>query len=496
MPTSSLVAAVDLGSNSFHMVIARVIDEHHLQVIDKLRERVQLAAGLDDQARLSEDAQARALSCLRRFNQLLESFRPEQVRVIGTNTLRQAANGAEFREKAAAALGRPIEVVSGQEEARLVYLGVLHDSEDDGARRLVVDIGGGSTECIIGEGPELLRADSLYMGCIGYTRRFFPDGRITADAMERAITAARLELGPVQRLYRNLGWARAYGSSGTIDAVQTILDQSNWTDHCITPDGLDQLRDALIAAGHADALNLPGLKADRAPVIAGGLAVLCGVFRSLHIEEMVASDGALREGALYDLLGRQTTHDVRQTTIARLRERYGVDQSQATRVERVAAALGEQARAAWELSDEDLLHLRWAAQIHEIGQLMAYTGHHRHAAYIVANSNLPGFSRGAQAFLAAVVLAHRRAIVPERVAALVGGQMRRALRLALLLRIAVVVNRTRSPSPRPKIKLDPRGDRVQLTFPPGWLAERPLSRADLETEALFLAPVGFTLSWT
>jgi exopolyphosphatase/guanosine-5'-triphosphate,3'-diphosphate pyrophosphatase len=277
--------------------------------------------------------------------------------------------------------------------------------------------------------------------------------------------------------------------------VQTILDQANWTDHCITPDGLDRLQAALLAAGHASALALPGLKPDRAPVIAAGFAILAGVFRSLHIEEMVASDGALREGALYDMLGRQAAHDVRETTIERLRERYAVDALQASRVERAAMALGEQAREAWDLSGEDLLHLRWAARIHEIGQMMSYAGHHRHGAYIVANSNLPGFSRGAQAFLAALVLTHRRTIVPERVTALAGGQTRRALRLAVLLRVAAVVNRTRSPSPRPKIKVKATGDRVHLVFPSGWLAERPLTRADLEEEAAFLAPVGLVLSW-
>ena len=491
-------AAIDLGSNSFHLVVARVVGDD-IHVLDRLKDQVQLARGLDADGNLSDDAQQRALDSLARFNQRLRVVPPHQVRAVGTNTLRRVHDGGDFLARAELALGHPIEIISGAEEARLIYLGVSYDLHDDGgARRLVVDIGGGSTECIVGEGDHILRADSLFMGCVGFTQRFFPDGRLTEAAFEQATVAARLELGPVHRLYRRLGWSDVYGSSGTITAIQDILQANGWGDHSITPVGLHSMRRALVAAGHVDAVTLPGLKPERALVLAGGFAVLDAVFRSLGVEKLVAAQGALREGVLLDMLGRlgHAGGDTREKSVRQLRDRYGADPAQAERVERLALLLLAQVQDRWGLDPGDAERaLRWAAQLREIGMAIGYTGYHRHSSYLVENSVLPGFSRGEQCLVAALVLEQRRRIVLDRIRVLVGSQVERTTRLVLLLRLASRLNRTRSPKQRPRIDLQAGERTVHLAFPDGWLDDRPMTRADLETEARAFAEVGYTLTW-
>lgn len=488
-------AAVDLGSNSFHMKVARVHDGQ-IQIVDRIKERVRLAAGLDSAHRLSEESQWRALAALRRFGQRLEELAPEHVRVVGTNTLRKAINRATFLAQAEEALGHPVEVISGHEEARLVYLGVTRGIEDDGGRRLVVDIGGGSTECIVGDGDEVIRADSLYMGCVSYTQRFFANGRITAKALDEAVIATRLELGPVHRLYRDLGWAVCYGSSGTINAVQTVITENGWGDHEITKAGLDKLGAALVAAGSISNLDLPGLKPERRDVLVGGYAVLRGVFRALRIERMQASKSALREGVIVDLLGREAEQDVRERAVVRLATRFGADTDQAGRVAWMAEHLLRQAAPAWGLdADEAGRHLRWAASLHEIGKAVAFNGHHKHGAYLVAHADMPGFNQGEQALLAALVLGHRRKYKRERMTELGVRRFDYIEKLTMLLRLAVSLNRTRSPNRRPEVALRIEGDRLVLDFPERWLVERPLTRADLETEAQVFAGLGWTLAW-
>ncbi len=491
------VAAVDLGSNSFHLVVARV-DGGDVHVVDKLKERVQLAAGLGKDRTLSAEAIDRAVACLDRFGHRISSFGPRQVRAVGTNTLRKAANRAAFLERAEAALGHPIEVVSGHEEARLVYLGVADTiHEGGGGRRLVVDIGGGSTECIIGVGPSVVRADSLYMGCVEYSRRYFKEGRITPKRMGKAVTAARLECGPIHRSYRGLGWAQCYGSSGTIAAIQSVLTEAGWTDHCITLDGLDRLEAALLAAGHVDHLALPGLKPERAGVLPGGYAILAGVFRSFDVQRMVAAGGALREGVLHDLVGRAHGGDVREETVRRLAERFGTDGPQAERVERLALSLLAQAAVPWGLDvDESTRLLRWAARLHELGKAVSYVGYHKHGAYLVENSDMPGFSKGEKALLAALVLSHRRKLIDARLRELTGRRVDLVRRLGTLLRLAVKLNRTRSPNPRPPIEVMVSGDHLHLAFPEGYLEERPLTRADLEVEAKRLEVARLQLTWS
>jgi exopolyphosphatase/guanosine-5'-triphosphate,3'-diphosphate pyrophosphatase len=491
-----LVAAVDLGSNSFHMVVARLV-HGQLQFVDRLRDRVALAAGLDADHRLAPEARDRALASLQRFGQRLRDFPPGTVRAVGTNTLRQARDSAAFMAQASELLGHPIEIISGREEARLVYLGVAHDVEQAEGRRLVVDIGGGSTECILGERFEPLVADSLYMGCVTWSRRFFPDGQITRDGMREAEIAARLELSSIEQRYKTVGWQAALGSSGTITAMDDILRATGSPEAGITLKGLRRIRKALLAAGHTSRVSLPGMPADRAPVLAGGLAILVAIFEGLEVAEMTAAHAALREGLLYDLLGRIRHEDVRDRTIERLQASYHVDVHHAARVERTALGLLRVVADDWGLAGPEAQRfLTWAARLHEIGLSIAYSGYQKHGAYIVENADMPGFSRDDQLLLAALIQGHRRKLLRERFKGVSPGRLPVALRLCVLLRLAVRLNRNRTARPLHIEALRVRKDRVELTFPPAWLDEHPLTRADLEAEATLLAPAGFELQIT
>lgn len=488
-PDPDVVAGVDLGSNSFHMVVGRVVDGH-LHVVDRIREGVRLASGLDEKGQIAVAARERALACLERFGQRLRGMRPEHVRAVGTNTFRKARRARAFVRECEAALGHSIEVLAGTEEARLIYLGVAHDLSDDAGRRLVVDIGGGSTECIVGEHFEPLEAHSLYMGCVSYSERFFSGGKLKARAFEKARIAARLELRTIERRYRALGWEECRGSSGTIAHVTAILRENGWSRDGITAKGLRKLVRVLVDAGSLGALEIEGLDSSRLEVLPGGVAILEAVVEALGIERMRASSGALREGLLYDLLGRIRHEDVRDLTIRRLCERYHVDTEHAARVERTALRCFEQTAAAWGLPEpESQQLLSWAARLHEIGLSIAYTGYHKHSAYIVAHSNMPGFSVEDQHQLASLILAHRRKIRPEVLAP----ETAVRLELCVLLRLAVCLNRNRSPNPRGTFSLAVRPRGLEIRFESGWLDEHPLTRADLEQEAERLGTIGFEL---
>lgn len=487
------VAAVDLGSNSFHMVIARAF-AHDLHILDRLREPVRLAEALGEDGRLGGAAAERALECLARFGQRLRGLPPSQVRAVGTNTLRRAVNAREFAREAHRALGHPIEVISGQEEARLIYLGVSHMHPLEGRRRLVVDVGGGSTEIIVGEGFEVLRSHSLYMGCVNQTRVHFPGGVLTREAFRTAETAAALELRAVREGLRHMGWDAAIGSSGTIGAVSELLRVNGWEGPAITLPRLKKLRKAMVAAGSVDRLRLEGLRPERAPVLAGGLAILFAVFRSLEIETMVSSTGALREGVLYDLVGRIEHHDVRDRTIRRLVEQYHVDLAQAGRVEKTALGLFAQIESQGESDPATARRLlTWAALLHEIGLTVSYTGYHKHGAYLVSHMDLPGFSENDQRVLAALIRGHRRKLGPAVFAELSPEETGAARQLCILLRLAVLLNRSRSPGDVPVPEVTWKNGEVELTFPGRWLEDHPLSRADLAQETDFLRAGGTTL---
>lgn len=491
-PPPPTVAAVDLGSNSFHMVVARVAGRD-FQVLDRVKHPVRLAAGLDARGRLSPAAQHRALEALRAFGERVADLPQGSVRAVGTNSLRKAHNTLPFLVRASAALGHPIEVISGREEARLIYLGVCRELHAPG-RRLVVDIGGGSTELIVGEGADPLLLDSLYMGCVSWSTRFFPEGDIKRQGMRQAITAAMLELETVADQYRGSGFELAVGSSGTILAVERILIDSGLSPEGITPAGLKKLRAALLSAGRVGALRLPGLQRDRRAVLPGGVALLSAVMDSLGVTRMSTSPSALREGVLVDLLGRFRHEDVREHTIQHLAERFSVDLGQAQRVSGTALELFDQVARLWSLDPE--IHrpmLAWAATVHEVGLFIAWPSHHKHGAYVLAHADLPGFSRPEQETLAALVLGHRGKLDADRFKATAPSPPPELDRLMVLLRLSCRLHRSRSPRPLPPLTLEVADKSLNLKFQAGALDERPLTRADLTEEAEMLLAAGFSL---
>lgn len=490
---SGPVAAVDLGSNSFHMVIARVVDGH-LHVIDRMRERVQLASGLDAEGGLSQEAEARALACLERFGQRLSGMAKERVRAVGTNTFRKAKNRRPFLRRCENVLGCEIDVLPGHEEARILFRGVAHDLPTISGRRLVVDIGGGSTECILGTGEEAQRMDSLQMGCVTYSERFFGDGKITRERFRRASLGARLELESIERIYRRAEFVEAVGSSGTINAIDAMLRAQAPGSTGITLAGIKSLRDLAIECGSVERLTLPGLAPERRGVIMGGLAILHAVFKGFAVDRpMRASKSALREGLLLELVGSLGADDVRERTVGRLLERLAADVDQARRVEETAVQLASQLREPWQLSDRELRMLRWSARLHEIGQVLNFGGYHRHGAYILANADMPGFSEQAQAYLSALVAAHRRRLQPDKLASLRQVDGERAVRVAVLLRLAVRLNRARAGAPTPAVRLDE--NRLALEFDKGFLDTSPMTRADLEEEQELLKSAGVSMTF-
>ncbi|MCS6797709.1 MAG: Ppx/GppA family phosphatase [Myxococcota bacterium] len=494
-PDGEPVAAVDLGSNSFHLVVARVVGGQ-LHIVDRLRERVALADGLRDDKRLEPAVVRRALETLRRFGARIADMPRANVRAVGTNTLRVARNRRAFLAKAERVLGVPVEVISGREEARLIYLGVAHDVQDDGERRLVVDIGGGSTELIVGEGFEPLAADSIYVGCVTHSRRFFAAGRIRERELRAAELGAALELQSLERRFTSLGWRHCIGSSGTILAAEAVCRAHGWgPPGRVTARALRKLRRALLDAGDVRALaQLPGLPPDRATVFPGGVAILSALFERLGIDAMSTSQGALREGILYDWLGRSRHEDVRERTVRAWAERYHVDADQAARVENTALALLDEVATDWGLEGQQWRQsLRWAARLHEIGIAVAYSGYHKHGAYLIEHGEMPGFSREDQVLLAGLVRVHRRKLRAEVFDALPASRAERALRLAVLLRIAVRLHRARSPRPAPPLRASAHDDRLVLRLPSGYLEDHPLLAADLAEEAEALERIGMRL---
>jgi exopolyphosphatase/guanosine-5'-triphosphate,3'-diphosphate pyrophosphatase len=489
-----LVASVDLGSNSFHMLVAQV-DQGQLRVLDKLRESVRLESGLGPDRCLTSEARARALDCLERFGQRLRGDRLT-VRAVGTNTLRRARDSRQFLAEAEQALGHGIEVIAGIEEARLIYLGVAHSLADEGGQRLVVDIGGGSTELIIGERFQPRHLESLHMGCISMGRCFFGDGRIGQREWERAMLAARGELAPLVQRYRDLGWQRAVGASGTAKALGAIMLARGWSSEGITRSGLEQLRDQLIEAGGIAGMDLKCLSEDRRPLLPGGLVVMLSIFEALGIERMDVADGGLREGLLYDVLGRIHHEDVRSASVAGLMGRYHVDPAQAARVAASARLLLEGVASAWGLEDpEHGQWLEWAARLHEIGLDIAHSQYHKHGAYVLRNADLAGFSRQEQLLLASLVRSHRRKFATAEYKELPESWQQPAQRLTVLLRLAVLLHRARTDERPPSLVAGATDGALRLEFPPEWLAPRVLLRADLGQEAELLRPAGFELSF-
>jgi exopolyphosphatase/guanosine-5'-triphosphate,3'-diphosphate pyrophosphatase len=494
-PHHETVAAVDLGSNSFHMIVAR-INDGHMQVIDRLKESVRLGEGLTDDKYLDPQVAERALACLERFGQRLRDFPLGSVRAVGTNTLRQLRPETRFIEQAELALGHPIEVIAGREEARLIYLGVAHGLAAGAERRLVVDIGGGSTETIVGQRFSARLRESLHMGCVSMTRRHFADGRISQKATQKAELTGALEVRPIREIFRRSGWASAVGSSGTIRSIAAVVTAEGWSEDGISADSLTRLRDAMVECGKISALDLRGLTEDRKPVFPGGVAVLRAVFETLGIGHMQVSDYALREGLVYEMMGRGHHADVRERTVATLSRQFQIDQEHGRRVEATALQLHQQVAGPWSLGPPNhALMLSWAARLHEIGVMVSHSQYQKHGAYLLRNADLAGFTRQEQAVLAALVLGHRRKYPVQEFLGLPRGIQDSARRLCVVLRLAVLLHRGRSPVTKPNPEIQADGDTLSLGFPNQWLRDHPLAQLELEQEGILLAAAGITLGF-
>jgi exopolyphosphatase/guanosine-5'-triphosphate,3'-diphosphate pyrophosphatase len=411
MHTKTLFAAIDLGSNSFRLEIGQM-DSGQLRRVEYIKETVRQGNGLDADRNLTEDAMERGWACLARFGERIASFKPSQVRAVATQTLREARNRELFLKKATRLLGFPIEVIAGREEARLIYLGVSHLLPQTDERRLVVDIGGRSTEMILGQQENANTLESYRVGSVAWSMKYFTEGLWTPSAFKAAEIAAKAVLDEAQVLFNRNEWDKCYGSSGTVGAVSDILTAAGWPEGRVTRDGLAWLKERLLKAQKLDNLRLDGVKEDRKPVIGGGLAVLQAVFDLLQIDEMHAAQGALRHGALYDLIDREGTQDVRASMVDWLAQRFGTDAAQAERVSRTAQSLLKDmmASSAEVLPSERHRHLQklhWACQLHETGMRISHSDYHKHGAYILDNTDLPGFTLNELHRLSQLVLGHR-----------------------------------------------------------------------------------------
>jgi exopolyphosphatase/guanosine-5'-triphosphate,3'-diphosphate pyrophosphatase len=473
------LGAVDLGSNSFHLAVGRVVDDQ-VYPLDSLKETVRLGAGIGPDRTLDAQTQERALAALKRFSERLAGMPRESVRVVGTNALRVAKNAPAFLRRAESTLGFPIEVIPGREEARLIYVGVVHSLPLVNHNRLVVDIGGGSTEFIIGHKLSAKAMESLYMGCVSYSQRFFADGKIEKKGMKEAELAAREQVQTLATRYEKLGWREAVGSSGTARSIAEILHKNGQSDGGITDNGLEWLREELLAAGDFRKLGIEGLREDRVPVVTGGVAIMRAVFDELGLHRMTVANGALRDGVLWDLLGRVHHRDIREVTIDQFVKRYHVDQAQSQRVGSLARALVKDLQASGMELASMAEFLDWAVKLHEIGMSIAQGAYHKHSAYILANADMPGFSRQEQGWLSNLVLAQRGKLAKMRAAF---EDDPRLAAMALCLRLAVIFHRSRRALTLPRrLQLERKARGYRLEVSHEWLEKQTLVAVALEHE--------------
>lgn len=491
---SDMIAAIDLGSNSFHMIVARMDGKGGFAMLDKIKEMVRLRGGLDDKGHLSEQKQQEALACLHRFGERIKHFSVDNVRIAGTNTLRSMKDSEDFIAEANQALGHEISIISGHEEARIVYLGVSHTLSNDHGKQLVIDIGGGSTEFIIGKNFEPINLESLNFGSVSATQRFFSDTKLSEKNWKRANTALRLEIMPIEKAFRIGNWKRAIGSSGTIKATRKIIQELQLEKFGISLQALYQIRDRMIVAKTIDNIDLPGLIPERLPVYAGGLAVLIAVFEALRLETMTVSDGALREGLLYDLMGRIRHEDVRSRAVNELQQRFNVDVDQAQRVRQTALYFFEQVRKQWELPKNTKKLLGWTADLHEIGISITHNKYHLHGAYILDYVDISGFSRKEQHWLSVMVQTHRRKLVYGIFDSLPNAEKSIVKRLSILLRLAVLLHRLRlDQEVLPHLSATSTG--LKLSCNKALLEQRNLLLADLQREKQWLEKVNIELNY-
>ena len=493
--TPQLLAAVDLGSNSFRLIVGRVEETDagsQIYQVDALREPVRLAAGLSSDKMLDRASQVRGWDALKRFGERLRDFHPDHVRAVATNTLRIAKNAGEFLGEAQAALGFPIEVIAGREEARLIYAGAAHSVPASAGQRLVVDIGGGSTEFIIGSHYTPIKMESLYIGCVSHSRAFFPAGNVDEYTMRQAELAARREIQIISAEYKKTGWEQAIGSSGTARALAELVEANGFNDagvtHGISRGGLEKLKRALIKAENVNRLKLVALKGDRIPVLAGGLSIMIAVFDELGVDYVDTTDGALRLGVMYDLLGRSQHEDMRTVTVEGFMRRYGVDRAQAGRIGDLSMSFYDQfTEPDEERRAENRMFIGWAASLHEIGLSISHSAYHKHSAYIASNADMPGFSRTDQARLAALVLGHA-----GKLGKLGKLSQARDVEWPLLfcLRLAALLCRRRADVGLPWISVAQANGGYEVRLPNEWVVNNPLTDYSLIQEAAEWEKVG------
>jgi len=493
---SDSYAAVDLGSNSFHLVVSRY-SHGEFTVVDRQKEVVRLAEGLDEEGNLSDEVAQRALKCLEQFGQLLRFLPSSNVRVVGTNALRRLANSASFLGRAEQNLGHNIEIIAGREEARLIYLGVSKWSSHGDVARLVIDIGGGSTEIIAGKADTPHCRESLEMGCVVLTKQFFSDGVLTKERFEQAKLAAELAIQPVVNQFRLQGWKQVIGCSGTMKSIASSMVASGLSKDGIEAQGLQALLDQAIEAGHVDNLKVPGLSNDRRPVFAAGLSIVLALFDMFNLDRMSVSDIALREGVLYDLVGRSsTTGDIRDITVTAMINRWSIDEQHCAQVSETALSLYKQVAPSWDILKplfEDLL--LWSSQLHEVGLSVSHDGYHKHGGYIIANADMAGFAKRDQQLLSTMIVGHRRKFPLSLFEELPSNIVTPAKRVAVILRLAVLLHRGRGGFTSQKLGCVAQGQQITITFSDGWLADNPLTEADLKQEQTWLKAIGVKLSF-
>ncbi len=485
------LAAIDLGSNSFHLIIAK-IEHNEFRPIERIGEKIQLARGLENGC-LNDESIERGLACLKGFKQVIDAVKPDIVRIVGTNTLRAAKNAKTFNKKAQQILGQSIEIIAGREEARLVYLGVAHTLSDDDQSRLVIDIGGGSTEFVIGQRFETKQLESLHMGCVSYSTRFFNDGKITEKRFNSAHQSAMRELLNIRSAFTPKYWNGCIGSSGTFKAINAIIEENRWGSDEISIDHLRKLKSLLLSYTHIDEIDIAGLKENRRSVIVAGLAIALAAFDTLKIKTMRFSSGALREGVIYDTIGRLAHEDVRERTVSALVSRYSLNVEKTHRITERCQHLFTYVDKAWGLSKVDLQHIIWGIELHEIGLAIAHTQFHRHGHYMLANGDLPGFSRIDQDIVALLVRSHRRKVPLTLIKETSIHDPEHILKLVVILRLAILFKYVEQIEDLPVIKAKNKDQTLCIFINKSWQQQNPLIAAELAEEQHYFSNVGFIL---
>lgn len=490
-PSNQNLVAIDIGTNSFHVLIAK-IDHGELRPVEVLSEKIQLGAGLRN-GMLSNDSINSGLACLSRFRELISSISLENVRVVGTNALRKAKNRLDFIEPAQQILGVPIEVIYGREEARLIYLGVAHSLADDVKSRLVIDIGGGSTEFIIGQKFESQLLESLQIGCVSFAEKYFPDGVISAESFQAAYESAALEISHISGIFLKTGWMECVGSSGTLQSIEAMAHANGWSLSGIDLESLLLLKEKVLGFDHVNKISIEGLNENRRNVIITGLAITLAIFTTLNISSMRTSKGALREGVIYDLLGRQSHEDVRERSINALMSRYTAEQSTAHSVAARAKAFFNDVHEQWDLKSMDRDLLYWASLTHEIGMIISHKHYNRHSAYLLRNSDLPGFSQGEQEKLSLLTSAHRGKLKKTILDDFPAKERSRLCKMIALIRLAVLLKYSQDPPTIAHPKVVAKNTTLIIKPPNDWAKAHPLTTQALKEEAIAIETIGITL---